>query len=195
MIQFLVLAAAAQVQTVWLPPAPSAQVQTLRMLPDLVVKEIRIQDDRTMHVLVANTGTADVREPFAVRASVELSGASYDLKPIYLAPIPSGGQAWASLTTLGLPLKRATSAQAGADLLPEPKPGVFIPWPNVFAQYDAMFSAAFPEAKRCENVSGCIAELDESNNNFAVAGVPRGTPERLDATELAPVKAPERGQR
>lgn len=191
----LLLLAIAQVQTIRLPPPGPSEVLTVKTRPDLVVKEIRIQNDRKMHVLVANTGTAAVSEPFAVRGSVEIEGASYDLQPTYIAPIPAGGEAWAELTALGLPMTRAASATAGADLLPEPKSrGSFAWWPNPMAGYDSAMRAAFPGMKEpCKAVTGCIAELDESNNNYAVAGVPRGTPDRLMAPELAPESLPERG--
>lgn len=189
----LFLLAIAQVQTIRLPPLAPSEVLTVKMLPDLVVKEIRIQDDNKMHVLVANTGTGAILEPFAVRASVEIAGTSYDLQPQYIAPIAVGGQAWAELTARGLPMTRAASATAGADLLPEPKPRTSVAWwPNPMAGYDAAMRASFPGmVEPCKVVTGCVVEIDESNNSYAVAGVPRGTPDRLMAPELAPESLPE----
>ena len=191
----LLLLAAAQVQTIRLPPSP--QVLTVQTAPDLVVKEIRIQDDRTMHVLVANIGTGPVADYFPVRATVKVTGRSEDIQPGYSPPLAAGGEGWVVLKTdWSVRLTTASSATAGADQFPEPKPsgGGYRWWPNPMAGYDSAMRAAFPEMKEpCKQVAGCIAEINEGNNNYAVAGVPRGTPERLNAPELAPVTVPERG--
>ena len=198
MIELIAIAAAAQVGTIHLPPAPSAQVEAVRLKPDLVVKEIRIQNDRTMHVLVANIGTGGVAEPFPVRASVERSGTSYDLKPSYSAPLAAGAEAWVTIDGTGYELTKASSATAGADLLPPPAEAksYWALWPSIFS--GSSWSSLFPAGKEpCKKVDGCVVELDETNNSYAIAGVPRGTPERLDAAgpapETVPASPPERG--
>ena len=196
MVAFALLALAAQVQTVRLPPVTPSPVLTVQTAPDLVVKEIRIQDDRTMHVLVANIGTGPVGDYFPVRATVEIGGRSEDVPPGYSPPLAAGAEGWVELrSNWTVRLTQASSATAGADQFPEPKSGGGYPWwPNPMAGYDSAMRAAFPGMKEpCRQVAGCVTEINEGNNNYAVAGVPRGTPERLMAPELAPVPAPERG--
>ena len=199
MLELLALAAAAQVETVRLPPpaTPPGQVATLKVAPDLIVKEIRIQDDSRMHVLVANTGTGPVGDYFPVRASVELAGQAYDVPPTYAKPLAAGEEAWVTFDKVGLSLTKAASATAAADQYPEPKPRSWLSlWPSPTGSYEAWLRTMFPAMKApCKEVKGCITEINESNNSFTVAGVPRGTPERLNAPELAPERLPERGFR
>ena len=195
----LLLLAAVQVQTIKLPPAqpaPPTGVAEIKLAPDLVVKEIRIEGREKFHVLIANIGTGPVGQPFAVRGSFEYHGTNYDLKPIYTEPMAAGEQRWVWLYPGWTPLNEAASASAGVDLLPEPKTGgSWVIWPNPFAGVDDWFRRMYPDAKRCEVVSGCVVEINEDNNNYTVAGVPRGTPDRLNAPEASPtaVLVPERG--
>ena len=191
MLEMLLLAAV-QVQTIKLPPIsppPPTGVVAVQLAPDLVVKEIRIQNDSMMHVLVANIGTGGTARSFPVRGSVEIAGQSENLGTAYADPLAAGAQAWITLRTSGwVRLTNASSAMAGADLYPEPKEksGGMVWWPTI---NPTMPGASDP----CPAVPGCVAESDETNNNYAVAGVPRGTPDRLNAPEVAPVIANERG--
>ena len=45
--------------------APNTAVQA-NILPDLVVSEVRIEDDHTAHIRITNQGTADVKGSFMV---------------------------------------------------------------------------------------------------------------------------------
>lgn len=192
----LLLFAAAQVQTINLPPAqPTGEVATISVKPDLVVKEIRIQDDKTMHVLVANIGTGAVGQYFPVRASVEISGESRDIYPGYSKPLDAGAEGWVTLgSDWRAPLIKAASATAVADEFPPPKPRGWFSFGPSFPSLDSWLYSTFPDMKKpCKEYKGCVVEANEGNNSYAVAGVPRGTPERLNATDLAPVMVPERG--
>lgn len=203
----LFLLAALPVQTVHLPPVapststpprpPAVETVTARLLPDLVVKEIRVENDSKMHVLVANIGTADAMD-FPVRGSAEISGKSHELNPGYVSSLAAGAQSWVLLTPASsTPLTAATSATAGADLLPEQQPestGFFLPGFGIYPGNEAWLERTLPGYKdRCAKPAKCVAELDETNNSYAIAGVPRGTPDRLEAPASAPERIPDGG--
>ena len=193
MLELLLLAAAAQVQTIRLPPVPPTGVATIKVAPDLVVKEIRIQNDTTMHVLVANIGTGPASQRFPVRATVEIAGQSENVGSNAVDSLPAGGEVWVTLRSDWLTrLTEAKSATAGVDLYPEPEVnsgGGWVPWPTISMP-------TIPGTKApCPAPNHCVAESNEENNNYAVAGVPRGTPDRLNVPEAPPatVMVPERG--
>lgn len=195
MLEWLLLAAV-QVQTIKLPPVPSAPPATvaeIKLAPDLVVKDIRIQDDYTMHVLVANIGTGPASQRFPVRATVEIAGQSENVGSNAADPLPAGGEVWVTLRSdWTTRLTEAKSATAGADLYPEPEVnsgGGWVPWPTISMPTIPGTTAPCPAPKYC------VPESNEENNNYAIAGVPRGTPDRLNAPEAPPatVMVPERG--
>lgn len=199
---FLVLAA--QVQTVHLPPVPpttapppqAPQVGTItaRLLPDLVVREIRIENDSTMHVLVANQGTAAVTEMFAVNANAEIAGqdvAAYQSAVVDRLAV--GEQKWVQVNIWpsGGRLTGASSASASVDSpYRRPDTGIHL---NLGGILPRDVIAAMEQRDRCTAERGCVVELDETNNGYAIAGIPRGTPDRLDAPASAPERIPERG--
>jgi hypothetical protein len=207
MIELFLFAAAQAIQAVPLPPLArpqpvpqSAPTQTeaistaipsvteamprndlsVRFLPDLVVKSIRIENGK-VHVQVANEGTGPSKG-FRVDASVDVDGQRAETIPGGMASdLPVGASQWVEISGFfvpGLPayppppplaLANANAVRAKADAGPV-KLGA---WTNP--------SQGLPGTKtgpKCTDEYGCIKELHEDNNELRLEGeaIVRGSP-------------------
>lgn len=198
----LLLAAAVQVQTVRLPPVappqvpaptPQVQVETVKppvdasrvaidLLPDLVVKDLRVEGDATVHVLVANEGTAAAGQfPVLVEAVVdgvegkkftELDGLGMgQARWVTFNGLQFPGKVTPESTVAAYPLGKATRVRALAD--PPSLSG------TLFGSIAPPGTSPFgPKPKTC-GLTGCVKERDENNNSLAAEGeaIARGAPD------------------
>ena len=198
----LFLFAAAEVQAVRLPPvvvpppapqavprvisptviqtAPGADL-TATVLPDLVVKAIRVEDGG-MHVQVANEGNADARG-FTVRASASIGPRQASTMIGGISPgLAAGASQWVQVVGFfptgepaypppaPLELSKATAARATAD----PKPSGISGWGGGAPS----LPGGAPKAT-CTDAYGCIREANEDNNELRLTGdaIGRGKPD------------------
>lgn len=215
MIELLALAAAQAVQVLRLPPiaapgpAPAATVPVLpvnpgrvsiRMLPDLIVSEIRVEDDNTAWARVTNQGNADAVGPVRVDGTATknayMSGSTRE--PSVFENLPSGESKWVKLTDFMMPPEPYSPASATKDyhfaltssvyltVSVDPKvyrPGGWFGGPSEQEIADALAGRTTKPA--CDAEIGCIRELDENNNylQLKAPAIPRGNSESLSAPE------------
>lgn len=182
MLELLLSAALAQVQTVRLPPVevqpvpapavPAAPVDRVAvdLLPDLVVKDLRTEGDKLLHVLVANEGTA------ALGREARISAVAEDGRPMggSVAGLGIGESRWVTIENNDLsafPLSKATRISVTLD---PPDIGGFMGSDPAGSMIRSIGGAA-PE--RCAGY-GCVRELREDNNHFIAEGDAIGRGER-----------------
>lgn len=192
----LFLLAAAQVQTVKLPPVsvpqpsppvtapvevpPVAEV-TARLLPDLVVKSVTVEGDSAVQVEIANQGTGPAVGEFGVGAMPVVDGAEGRGGGVSVRDLAAGETRSVSIprSSFSFPgevyyegmktkylLSRASKVQAYVD-------------PPVVT--GTMFGPLVPKEVSAGTpctLRGCIRELDENNNSLSIEGdaIARGSP-------------------
>ncbi|HVF36962.1 MAG TPA: hypothetical protein VNA29_03360 [Sphingomicrobium sp.] len=161
------------------------------LLPDLVVSEVRVEDDRTAHFKVTNQGTADVRRSFGISADAYIDSRRGEaplgsgIGPDYLA---MGESKWIAISGFSptsepyyvgkdysFPLGKATAFTVRVDP-PAASTGGFFGGGGGTDLQD-MFGGG-KKAPKCDS-NGCIRESDETNNYLKVEGdaIIRGKPE------------------
>ena len=188
MMGLFVLAAAQVIQRlppVAVPPPQPApvtrvgqagEVVQVQMLPDLVVKAIRIEGDSTMHVLVANEGTAPATS-FGVSGNARVGGTwARPGSPGSITGLAAGTSQWIELSGFVAPsggtpveLSKADMVAAEAD-----------PIPIDISAFDPLRKfGGSSSGSTCSTKHGCVLELNESNNRLELAGaaIVRGKPE------------------
>ena len=115
MVALFALIAAQAIPVMRVPPpttpAPSLQIQpqvSATILPDLVVKDVRIEGDTTLHVLVANDGTTDSPPQIAmyVRAlgnSIAVGSPRGGAAQWLIPQLKAGTSRWIRVPALGAP--------------------------------------------------------------------------------------------
>ena len=211
MLELLFLAAAAQVQTIRLPPVPPASPTLpspvvieprspaevgVTLLPDLVVKQVRVENDAKLQVLVANQGHADAMGDIDVQGDGLIGTLVGHSATMTVRDLKAGEERWVAIlgwettdpyrpATGGFPLGKVTRLTFEIDR------------PHAKSQFPVLvhISGVSGGKRDCNLERGCVRESDEANNKLSVEGdaIQRGTPERLNAPELAPVTLPERG--
>jgi hypothetical protein len=202
MIALFLLAAAAQVQAVRLPPvivAPPATQPAPRViaptvlqpppgtdlratvLPDLVVKAIRVEEGG-MHVQVANEGNGDAKA-FTVKGSASV-GPRYASTMIGgVSPgLAAGGTQWVKVVGFAVagepayppppPLELSKATAVSATA--DPPPSLGSSWGNSTPSLPG--GTAKPP---CTASEGCIREANEGNNELRLTGdaIGRGKPQ------------------
>lgn len=172
LVASLLLAAAA-------PPAPVIRPVTIKpspriervvptsplvanLKPDLVVRDIRMDGDKVVQVVVANEGGADIKEPFEVLINANLPDSSgwFVMKIGAMAP---GGE-----STI-----RATKFLWSGDPRDYAFRGDTFPYDkmtSVTVKIDPPYEGgAVGLGTRCARPEGCVVEADEGNNVRNVA--------------------------
>ncbi len=167
----LELALAAQVMRapVALPPVIVAPTVTNRasdaivanLLPDLIVSEVRVENDKMAHIRVTNQGTADAHGVFWVDMTAAINSRHGRTRPEMITDLATGESRWIERgftyedagTVPGidynLPLTEANRFWITVD------PGVS---PQSATDY------LLHGKSSCTADAGCIRELDERNN-------------------------------
>ena len=162
-------------------PVQSNTQLAARLLPDLVVKQIRIEGDSTIHVLVANEGTAAAGQ-FMVNAWANI--ASHRLVSPLRATVDSLAQGESKWVAIGgfydddaptypppspPQLSKATGVGAMAD-----QPVGSLGWADPTKSFWPS-----PDKPKCNAERGCVVELHEDNNSLILSGdaIVRGKPD------------------
>lgn len=159
---------------------PVDDVTVARLEPDLVVKEIRIEGDTAVHVLVANEGTGPASN-IRVDTDAYIDGRRGEkMFPDFLGSLDVGATAWVKVTGLvpmsepyyvgkdySFPLSKVNRVVVDVDPPPGPSwmsPPSGSPWGS--------------PGPKCTAEHGCIKELNEANNSLEVKGdaIVRGVP-------------------
>ena len=205
MIEFMLMAAAAQVQVIRLPPmAPSPSPATtaspseapapilvvpqarpgelsVKLLPDLVITQVLVEDDRTAHFKVTNQGTADAKGSIRVSADAYIGtrrGESQLGGGPRIEGLAMGESKWVAISGFSpisepyyvgkdysFPLSKATGFSARVD------PPVFnvgmLGGGDPLSGFAKLTGSSPP---KCYGERGCVLELDENNNGLIVEG-------------------------
>jgi hypothetical protein len=151
--------------------APSTAIQ-LNILPDLVVSEVRIEDDHTAHIRITNQGTADAKGSIKVASSASRGYHRGYPFPAFVSDLAAGESKWVTSSNyvdpdesfvpgkdMSLPLLSVTGFQATVD------PG---------APPQSMSDFLLHGKSSCTAEAGCIHELDEKNNSRSFSGAEIG---------------------
>ena len=156
-------------------PSPA---ERLVLLPDLVVKEMRLEGDKAVHVLVANIGSAEAG-PFRISMTGSSGrGSSHAHLPHGDDTIPglaAGQEIWLSFEHFNPPAGEYHAFASDYKDVPIQD----FSW--LFATVDEFFNASvgwgaptnplagYGQPKpRCNATSGCIPESNEDNNRLSV---------------------------
>ena len=152
---------------------PGVLHQSLAIAPDLVVKELRIEGDRSLHVLVANDGAADSPPQVAmyVKATpIGFLGPRGGSAQWLIPQLKAGTDRWITVPVLmgtsadGVPYQDISLADLSSFTVyidPYAFPGGG-PWTATNpAQFDPSLCRT-PEAERLKR--GCVLESNEDNN-------------------------------
>jgi hypothetical protein len=148
--------------------APQGEAVRANLKPDLVVKEMR-KDGNTLHVLIANEGSADTVAVVRVSGDARyrsLRGRSADA---YIGPLKTGATEWVEFAGF-----------TDDDQSYPTTPRLLGDWDQVTVVVDPpAYEGTVPGvpttpsdmmAKRtCTTAHGCIVELDETNNSLTAA--------------------------
>lgn len=156
--------------------APSNQIQA-NLLPDLVVSEVRIEDDNTAHVRITNQGTADAKGSIRVETSVWKGYHQGDTLPRFVENLAVGESKW---VTTGGYVDRTESYAPGKDMsihltAVDGFRATVDPGAPPQSVEDYLLHGKSP----CTAAAGCIRELDEKNNfrSFTGSEIGHGKPD------------------
>jgi hypothetical protein len=156
--------------------APNTAVQA-NLLPDLVVSEVRIEDDHTAHIRITNQGTADAKGWIAVESSASKGYHRGETAPAFVADLSAGESKWVTSSNyrdreetfvpgkdMSMPLLTVTGFSATVDPGAPPQ-----------SMEDYLLHGKSP----CTAQAGCIRELDEKNNSrsFTADQIGHGKPD------------------
>jgi hypothetical protein len=156
--------------------APSTAIQA-NILPDLVVSEVRIEDDHTAHIRITNQGTADAKGPIMVESSASRGYHLGNTLPAIVTDLAVGESKWVTGSNyrdrdetyvpgkdMSMPLLAVTRFRATVD------PG---------APPQSLEDYLLHGKSSCTAKAGCIRELDENNNSreFAADQIGHGKPD------------------
>lgn len=216
MIELLAVAAAQAVQTMRLPPLaapapapaetmPVAPVNpgrvSIRILPDLIVSEIRVENDNTAWARVTNQGNADVIGKVRVEGTAiknaYMSGSTQE--PSMFENLLIGESKWVKLTDFLMRPEAYSSGSAAEDrhfaltssvyLTVSVDPKIYRTgggWFGGPSERDIADALAGKTTKpTCDDKIGCIRELDENNNYLQLKApdIPRGNSESVSSPE------------
>lgn len=152
----------------------SAIPTTSQALPDFVVKDIRIEGDRIIHVQVANEGLTDA--PSQIAVSLSASASSYRTaraSDVLIPPLKAGETAWVvfpalyARTTDGIPGSEVVTLPDIQDVTATIDPSVLVP-----SGWSAGTNVAQTVPGLCKLkgqtalAHGCIFERDDTNNSL-----------------------------
>jgi len=156
--------------------APSTAIRA-NILPDLVVSEVRIEDDHTAHIRITNQGTADAKGSIMVESSVSRGYHVGNTAPAIVTDLAAGESKWVIGSNyrdrdetyvpgkdMSMPLLEITRFRATVDPGAPPQ-----------SLDDYLLHGKSP----CTAQAGCIRELDETNNSreFTADQVGHGKPD------------------
>lgn len=197
MIELLLVGAMAQVQTIKLPPvaiprpAPSVSAPVemaspgkvaIKILPDLVVKDIRADGETSLHVLVANEGTADAAGEFRVTADVYAKDKQGKPKAVWLSGLKMGETRWVEMSPVAV---KVGGFMPGGDPFPVDKAeriSATVDQQVLNLGWNDPTRTSNPwggSSLKCTEPFGCIRELNDANNSLIVEGsaISRAKPE------------------
>lgn len=164
-----------------------------RLLPDLVITEVRVDGDSTAYFKVTNQGTADATGFIRVSATAYIGARPGSLQPVNLVGVENlamGASKWVKAEGFGpwsepyyvgkdyaFPLGKATAFTVSVD-----PPPVTSGLPGTGLGGGGWFGT---DKKKCDSSYGCVRELNETNNSFRAEGdsIGRGKPEEPTPTE------------
>jgi|GEM_PF-3098030 len=175
------------IQMAPVPMRPASAQQTLQradairvnLKPDLIVKEMRIEGDKAVHVLVANNGTAASGKFTIEMAGSSERGASYPAMTVMDSDkgLAAGEERWVKFGNFVYEL-----GQPSSGLVPLNQVDVFSVQLDSYHDTDKGNGGWFlgvptdptaalrpAEKNPCKPLVGCIAELDETNNSLSVS--------------------------
>lgn len=165
----------------------------VKLLPDLIVTDVRIEDDQTAHFKVSNQGTADAVGPIRLSSDAYIGTRRAQQSPggaTLTANLAMGESRWIAVkgySPIGesyyagkdysFPLSQATGFTAYVDA---PVYGGGL-WGggDPSREFQQMFGGGGDKGPKCDATIGCIRELDETNNSFTAKGdaLVKGKPE------------------
>ncbi|MEP6982033.1 MAG: hypothetical protein ABI853_00120 [Sphingomicrobium sp.] len=156
--------------------APSTAIQA-NILPDLVVSEVRIEDDHTAHIRITNQGTADAKGWIQVESSVSKGYHRGYTLPAWVNDLAAGESKW---VTSGNYVDRDETFVPGKDMsMPLSTVTGFSATVDPGAPPQSMEDYLLQGKSPCTAQAGCIRELDETNNNrgFTADQIGHGKPD------------------
>lgn len=176
----------AQIVPVMRTPAPVVAVQppgaireTISVLPDLVVKDVRIEGDSRLHLLVANEGTAD--SPPQVAMYVKATGYGSVVGPRggiaqWLIPqLKAATERWITVPSLKsgrtdeMPLQSDVSLADLSSFTAYVDPYVIVATSMWSATNAAQFDPALCKTAEAQRLKrGCVPETNEENNVISI---------------------------
>lgn len=154
--------------------APAGPARTIRLGPDIVVKEIRKDGASGVRALVANEGNADAGR-FQLDADGHGLGGWASLSSVFrptAGPLKAGASQWVALGPFfsssnpdrEVTLSELTEISVNAD--------VYYGKPDMSGSLGAPAAptpASFGDDKTCSKERGCVRETDETNNKLTVS--------------------------
>jgi hypothetical protein len=166
---------AAPVQMRRPPPHPPGQTvappmnTSVKLLPDIVIKEIRKDGPNGVRALVANEGSADESKPFSVVAWAQYRSRHGSSMPRYAGPLKVGQSEWVRFEGF---------VPDGESWYPGKPQTTLADWETISVSADGYqapppWSSGLPpgfdptKKPECTPTYGCVVELDEHNNTLS----------------------------